>query len=914
MTATEARPGTSASPGADVPRGNLAFCLFSSLQDTQPHPRVLPWDELVVRLTHHRVRTEKDGPGWSPAVYAPGATRGKAGIQAVTALVLDVDHQEPLWNLLDGLEYAAHTTWKHRANDPHPECEGRPDCPHWRIILPLSRPVLIAEWDAFRARARFWLCPNADEGAKDGPRFFWLPAAQPEAETDLQIAHGRWLDPDDLRAVPLELPDPPPVASSTKAGRGERPGDRFNREADWLSDILVGWTPVGMHGSNLYVRRPGKPGGWSATISERGDGVLYVFTSSAAPLEAGRHYTKFGAYCVLEHGDNFNAATKALAERYSMGPTKRRRRNADEPPEPPGDTDGTSTEESRPSRPLPRTDLGNAERLVKRHGQDLRYCHPWKTYLVWDAQRWRRDDTAEVMRRSKDTVRSIYVEAAACDDDDERSALAGWAKASESAQRLKAMAELARGEEGIPILPSDMDADPYLLNALNGTIDLRTGELLDHDRTNNITKLAPAVYESDADCPTFLTFLEEIQPDPAIRDFLQRMAGYGLTGDTSEQCLFFLHGGGANGKSTFLNVLHDLLGDYAKEAAPELLTTHGGDRHPTELADLFGARFVTSSEIDDGKRLAEALVKQLTGGDTIKARFMRTDFFQWVPTHKLFLAANHRPIIRGTDHAIWRRIHLIPFEVTIPPERRDKQLAVKLAKERAGILRWAVEGCQLWRRDGLQVPDAVRTATDVYRAEQDVFGDFLAEHCLVEPQAYALSSDLYSTYCKWAEGAGEKTVSQNQMGRALTERGFLRAREETGSRRRIWRGLRLLGTGEPRPTVAAAPPRTHSVAPDTSRRLFPDERAEASFKTFIPEIVSDVSGCVRSEEINDSEGPAAGTPVWRCRCGSYERAVYDDGGWKCDGCGATSPTCRFCRRAPAMDGAAGCSSCEGKGT
>ena len=253
-----------------------------------------------------------------------------------------------------------------------------------------------------------------------------------------------------------------------------------------------------------------------------------------------------------------------------------------------------------------------------------------------------------------------------------------------------------------------------------------------------------------------------------------------------------MHGGGANGKSTFIAVLQAMLGDYAKQAAPELLVSRGGDHHPTELADLFGARLVASVEVDDGKRLAESLVKQMTGGDKMKARFMRQDFFEWVPTHKLFLAANHRPEIRGTDYAIWRRIHLVPFTVTIPEDERDPKLGEKLRVELPGILNWAIAGCLDWQQNGLGVPQAVRTATEEYRQEQDVLADFLAEHCVIDPQAYAVAGILYKTYTTWCEADGANPISRTAFGRRLTERGFRAEKPRIGGKQtRVWRGLGL---------------------------------------------------------------------------------------------------------------------------
>lgn len=773
----------------------LDIVLYSDLTDTAPQHRRPTWQELADGLSEHEIRTEKDGPGWSATVYQKNATRGKRGVKVVTALVLDVDHEEPLWSLIDGLEYVAHTTWKHHAGDAHEGCRGRRDCPHWRIIIPLLEPVKASEWDEFRERARFWLCPNADESAKDAPRFFWLPTAQPDTPYDTRRGRGRWLNPDELRAVPSEdaaARVAPGTSVRDANDTGERPGDRFEREADWCRDILPDWKPVGHSGDNLLMHRPGSTNRFGATISQRGQGVLYVFTDAAHPLKPNTCYSKFGAYATLEHGGDFKAAAVALAARYGMAKPKGEsigrigmaKANDDE------EVVESADEYSAPGR-RPLTETGNAERLVDQYGDRIRFCHPWGAWLHWDGRRWRRDQTGTVRNWAKNVTRSIFEEIGKAETKEERQKIWKWANTSEKAAARAAMLKLAESEPGIPIEPEEMDRQPFLLNVMNGTVNLQTGMLRSHNQTDVLTKLAPVYFDADAECPTFLAFLERVLPDPDVRAFLQRMTGYGMTGVTSEQCLAFFYGSGANGKSTFLSIMQEMLGDYAQEAAPDLLTSRGGDRHPTELADLFGARWVSSIEVDEGKRLAETLVKQMTGGDKIKARFMRTDFFQWTPTHKLFLAANHKPEIRGTDYAIWRRIHIVPFTVTIPPEERDGKLVSKLLAELPGILNWAIAGCLAWQREGLGVPQAVRSATEEYRQEQDVLAVFLEEHCVIERDASAPTTALYKAYTAWAETGGVKPISSQAFGRRLTERGMEPGRGRDG--KRTWIGLRLAG-------------------------------------------------------------------------------------------------------------------------
>lgn len=437
------------------------------------------------------------------------------------------------------------------------------------------------------------------------------------------------------------------------------------------------------------------------------------------------------------------------------------------------------------------TDVGNGKRLAERHGRDLRFCHPWGKWLVWDGRRWAKDDTAEVCRRAKETAEAIYDELAGVTDDDVRKAIANHALRSQHDARQRAMINQASSEPGIPVLPKELDADPWLLNVANGTLNLRIGELRPHRREDLITKIIDVEYDPNAKCPTWLAFLDRIMnSNVELIYFLQRAVGYTLTGNTSEQCLFFLHGCGANGKSTLINTIGELMGDYGLQTPTETLMVKRGDSVPNDIARLKGARFVSAVETEEGRRLAEVLVKQLTGGDMITARFLHAEFFEFRPTFKLWLAANHKPVIRGTDNAIWRRIRLIPFNVTIPEAERDKELPEKLKAELPGILAWAVEGCVAWQIEGLDPPDEVRLATQGYREEMDVLAGFLNDCCIVKSIARVSAGDLYGAYCKWCEANGERPLSQRAFGMRLTERGFTRMRGTGG--RFWWEGLGLV--------------------------------------------------------------------------------------------------------------------------
>ncbi len=438
------------------------------------------------------------------------------------------------------------------------------------------------------------------------------------------------------------------------------------------------------------------------------------------------------------------------------------------------------------------TDLANAKQLVAVSDGRLRYCHPWRKWLVWDGTRWQADETGEVLRFAVEAVKASYREASQSSEKDYREKLVNHARRSESAHCLEAMTRLTRPLA--PITPDQLDANPWLLNVENGVIDLWTGELRPQQRSDLITKLAPVVFDTNAQCPRWERFLTEIMAgnEEKVR-FLQRLAGYSAVGVCTEHVLIILWGTGRNGKSTFIETIRGALGDYATGLPVDALLSKRGDRVPSDVARLKGARFAFSSESPEGRRLDEATVKVLTGGDTLTARFLHADFFDFTPSHTLWLSTNHRPVVRETAPAIWSRLSLGPFTESFE-DNADTNLPEALRAESPGILRWIVAGAVAWQREGLHPLQAVQDAVREYRSDSDTLAAFLEEATEAQTYAETPTASMYASYRKWADDAGERPVSQKRLGSMLLERGYEQGRRTRG---RYWRDVKLTGVHEP---------------------------------------------------------------------------------------------------------------------
>jgi putative DNA primase/helicase len=424
------------------------------------------------------------------------------------------------------------------------------------------------------------------------------------------------------------------------------------------------------------------------------------------------------------------------------------------------------------------SDESLALRFAALHAERLRYVAAWRCWLRWDGTHWVKDMTLKVRNLARAFCRHASSECSYLQT--------GMRLAS--AKTIHAVEQLAKADEQLAARVDQWDSDLWQLNTPSGTVDLRTGTINPHKPSDYCTKITAVAPEGD--CPRWLSFLNQISNGNAeLIAFVQRMVGYALTGSTQEHSLFFLYGTGANGKSVFVKALGGILRDYHRTAPIETFTSSAFDRHPTEVARLDGARLVTASETEEGRRWSESRIKELTGGDRIAARFMRQDHFEYEPQFKLVIAGNHKPGLKSVDEAMRRRLHFVPFSVTIPPVDRDPTLGDKLKEEWPGILAWAIEGCLQWRKMGLKPPQAVQQATDQYFEAEDCFALWLEECCEKMPDGWESSAALFESWKNWAMTKNEAVGTNKRLAQSLEAKGFVR---KPKSKARGFAGIKLL--------------------------------------------------------------------------------------------------------------------------
>lgn len=421
-----------------------------------------------------------------------------------------------------------------------------------------------------------------------------------------------------------------------------------------------------------------------------------------------------------------------------------------------------------------------AKKFTEKHGDDCRYVNTWGSWFHWTGTYWEREETL----LTSFLVRDVCFQIA-----DECKNQKGTSRIKSSAT-FSSVEKILRADREHAAKPDQFDADDFLLNTPGGVIDLKSGINMPNEREHYMSKITSAFPENKS--KIWLKFLDEITDgDKDLQSYLQRVMGYCLSGSTQEQALFFFYGTGSNGKSTFLNVIYKILGDYATKAPSEMFMESKTEQHPTSLAGLKGARVAIASEVSDGRRWNESRIKELTGGSPITARFMREDFFDFVPTFKIILEGNHKPMIKSVDEAIKRRMHLVPFKVTIPAEKREHGLEDKLIIEKNGILNWMLEGCLEWQKHGLKAPQAVVSATNDYLEAEDTFGKWIEETCEIKQGWKETSSNLYVSFAEWCKANGEYPRSGKMFSQALISRGYENIRTHNG---KTFIGLKLLNS------------------------------------------------------------------------------------------------------------------------
>lgn len=475
--------------------------------------------------------------------------------------------------------------------------------------------------------------------------------------------------------------------------------------------------------------------------------------------------------------------------------------------------EGTSIEELEENAPRC-TDAANADAIRHAHGRGYRYVCKWAAWLAWDGRRWAlegarervinaalltaREEHTRTRTRLRVLEEELRVNALASKKDEDLDIKVKYElkllkhhEQSQNASKLEAAIKVLATQLQVTI--AELDRDPWLLNVANGTIDLRTAELRSHDPEDLITQITDVEWDDDARAPTWEAFVSGVMGgDLQLAMYLQRLVGYSLTGLTTEHALAFFYGGGRNGKSTFVNTVRTMLGEYACAAPRDLLFQRRGEGHPTDLARLYGKRLAVCAEIGEHTVLDEAKVKDLTGGDAVSVRRMREDFWDLIPTHKLLISGNHKPHVQGDDLGIWRRIRLVPWSVTVDIAAVDKDLPTKLRAELVGILRWAVMGCLEWARVGLAEPEAIQRATSEYREENDALREFLATYVVFGPSERCSRSELRDKYDAWCEETGQTPFGARKVGQRLREHGVEGAHVRVGtSVKNGWKGCRL---------------------------------------------------------------------------------------------------------------------------
>ena len=535
---------------------------------------------------------------------------------------------------------------------------------------------------------------------------------------------------------------------------GERPGDLFNKDgANEALELLKqeGWVAVFEQNDTIYLRRPGKDKGVSATFGHIAPGIFYNFTSNGAPFEPNKAYTPFAIFSLLKHNGNFSLAASELAKRYGLD----RLNQAD-----------SSTHF---------TDTSNAEKINELFGDKIRFDHRRKRWLIWHEHRWQSDNDGTINRLAIEAAKKRYQEAAEIDNLNERATASKWAIQSESKMRLDAAVSITKNLLPIADSGDRWDTDTMLLSCPNGIIDLRTGKIRNGKPEDRITMVTGASYDPNALCPLWEKFINEIfEGNAELIHYVHKALGYSISGSVKEQVVFFGMGSGSNGKSVLFSTVRGVLKDYSYNAPASMFQRNPMNTSTNDVAATEFKRFLMSSEVLSSTKVDEVRLKKWSGGDQETARYLYGEFFSFNPTCKIWIFVNHRPRVEDDSHGFWRRVRLIPFNRIFKEAEQDKDLFQKLKDEFPGILNWLIQGCLLWQKEGLEpTPQIVDLATKDYQQENDVLAEFITEKCVELNGAETKASDFFKSYTQWAIEQGFKSkdvLSNTSFGRRMTDK------------------------------------------------------------------------------------------------------------------------------------------------
>lgn len=719
------------------------------------------WGHLLSILSEHEERRSKGGPLWSPARYEAGARRSSENARDISCLVLDIDGHPCDDAALDpwmGLEYLAHSTYSHSEN-----------APHWRVVFPLARPVPAEAWPDAYARFVGQLAQGglADLKCSDAARMYYLPSHPTGGECFCRTNEGILLDPLEYAHLPLPRSGPcepsrdavrVPIARSSAGAYGAA---ALQSECDALARAVEGTR-------NDQLNRSAFALGQLVAAGSLGEAeVREGLTQAALACGLGEHEVTRTLHSGFTKGyEEPRQIPEGRQVRIHRQTGDRRHKQ---------DCDAaTILALAKAENVTGATDLDNAARFVAlAKGALMCACIPGSTgsWLEWVGTHWRRDETAGLRLATR--IGPALLRAAATETNEGlRRELATAGNKVLSHQRMASAVTLARVDLALRVEEADLDPDPWLLACNALTVDLRTGDARPADPNDLITRNTHIDYQPNASCPRWVAVLDRILPDPDVRAFVHRAAGYSVTGRTSERVMFVLYGEGRNGKSTFVRTIQDVMGDYAAQARSDIFLTKDSLSDDRGAVELVGRRMVATTETDQDRRLREAFIKAVTGQDPLTARRLYGEPFEYLPECKLWLASNHQPRIRGRDEAIWDRVRLIPFTERLADHEVDKDLPDHLREELEGILAWAIQGAVIWSRDGLRAPSQVLKATQDYRQGEDIFSSWRLE-CVDEvPEHECLFASLYSSYKTYCENAGEAPMRNRSFGSALSQLGY----------------------------------------------------------------------------------------------------------------------------------------------